>query len=192
MIWFTADTHLWHPKIIEYCNRPFKTVEEMSEVLLANWNFKVSKKDMVFHLGDFGFSSDVDRIDMMARALNGSIHLVYGNHDEERKLKKLNCFAWQGHLKYLRVRMPDGRMQKIMMSHYPMCAWRAGHKGSWMLHRHSHGTHVGLGKKMDVGVDAHNFFPISMDDVNAYMASKSIRIEDYHAGLIREDLIDGN
>jgi len=36
--WFTADLHLGHRNIIEYCNRPFADVDEMNRALIANWN----------------------------------------------------------------------------------------------------------------------------------------------------------
>lgn len=27
-IWFTSDTHFFHDKVVEYCQRPFASVEE--------------------------------------------------------------------------------------------------------------------------------------------------------------------
>ena len=51
MIYFTADTHFDHANIIRFCNRPFATVEEMNETLIANWNRKVHGNDTVYILG---------------------------------------------------------------------------------------------------------------------------------------------
>lgn len=42
-----ADTHFSHENIIKYCNRPFRTVEEMNNALVKNWNNNVSKNDVV-------------------------------------------------------------------------------------------------------------------------------------------------
>jgi calcineurin-like phosphoesterase family protein len=69
MIFVTADLHLNHCNIIKYCNRPFKTVEEMNKTLINNWNSKVTKEDVVFHLGDFCFGPYKE----FERKLNGKI-----------------------------------------------------------------------------------------------------------------------
>ena len=55
MIYFTADTHFDHANIIRFCNRPFATVGEMNEALIANWNRKVHGNDTVYILGDMFF-----------------------------------------------------------------------------------------------------------------------------------------
>jgi calcineurin-like phosphoesterase family protein len=48
-IWYTADLHFGHENVIEFCDRPFKTVEEMDTALLANMRKRV-KKGMKRHL----------------------------------------------------------------------------------------------------------------------------------------------
>ena len=54
-IFLTSDTHWGHERIIEFCNRPFKDVEEMNYKLIDNWNKKVPVDGLVFHLGDFAW-----------------------------------------------------------------------------------------------------------------------------------------
>lgn len=55
MVYFTADTHFGHENIIKFCDRPFASVEEMDETLIANWNGRVRANDTVFILGDMFF-----------------------------------------------------------------------------------------------------------------------------------------
>ena len=52
MIYFTADLHFYHEKIINHTNRPFSTVEKMNCTLIENWNHTVCADDDVYILGD--------------------------------------------------------------------------------------------------------------------------------------------
>ena len=54
MTYFTSDQHFGHFNIIRLCQRPFESVEEMDEVMLAKWNAKVNDSDRVFILGATG------------------------------------------------------------------------------------------------------------------------------------------
>ena len=92
-VFFISDTHFNHANIISYCNRPFKDVEEMNDVLVENWNNVVGENDIVYHLGDFGFMSGPSPqhdIFHISRQLNGKIHLVRGNHDTRKMLLVCN------------------------------------------------------------------------------------------------------
>ena len=42
-VFFTSDTHFKHANIIKFCERPFGSIEEMNEALIANWNRVVGK-----------------------------------------------------------------------------------------------------------------------------------------------------
>lgn len=75
-----ADTHFNHKRIIEYCKRPYDTIEDMNEDLIKKWNKVVSKNDTVIHVGDFGFGS-FDELKRIFDKLNGIKYLIMGNHD---------------------------------------------------------------------------------------------------------------
>jgi calcineurin-like phosphoesterase family protein len=88
MIFFTSDTHFFHARIIEYCDRPFRTadgqpdVRAMNEALVANWNNLVGNDDVVYHLGDFGFGPPAKLLEAR-KQLNGKVILIRGNHDSK-------------------------------------------------------------------------------------------------------------
>lgn len=75
-----SDTHFNHDKIIGYCNRPFKDVDEMNKTLVKNWNNTVSKDDTVIHLGDVALGNREDAKKIL-KQLNGHKILIKGNHD---------------------------------------------------------------------------------------------------------------
>lgn len=78
--WYTSDSHWFHQKIIEYCNRPFSSVEQMNTTLIKRWNEVVGKSDKVYHLGDFALSGK-EQVSEIVSQLNGQIYLIKGNHD---------------------------------------------------------------------------------------------------------------
>jgi calcineurin-like phosphoesterase family protein len=157
MIYFTADTHFGHAAIIEHCQRPFATVAEMDAVLVANWNAVVQPRDTIYHLGDFCYKA-VKSPEAYLKKLNGTIHLIRGNHDSETARLCVDKFASVSDLLEVVV---EG--QRIVLCHYAMRVWPKSHHGSWHLYGHSHGTlppEMGS-KSLDIGVDCHDYYPVA-------------------------------
>lgn len=178
-IYFTSDTHFGHSNIIRYCNRPFANVREMNETLISNWNSVVGSNDTVYHLGDFSFGW----AEQYFNRLNGNIHWVHGNHDRDAwQIRKR--FVSHSPLMHVNVDMGDRRPQSIVLCHYAMRVWNKAHHGAWHLYGHSHGTleDVPYGKSFDVGVDCHDYFPISVERVKEIMDSRTFEAVDHHKG----------
>ena len=175
--WFISDTHFYHTNVIKFCNRPFKTMEEMNETMIRNWNERVKPGDLVYHVGDFALMLRTDeQLDNLVRRLNGQIHLVRGNHDHKRTRK---CKKFASVQDYLEIKIGE---QRIVLCHYAFRVWNKSHYSSWNLHGHSHGSLPRNydQKQLDVGVDCWDYRPISFDEVTKEMKKhKSVSV-DHH------------
>jgi calcineurin-like phosphoesterase family protein/2'-5' RNA ligase len=82
----SGDLHLNHANIIDYCDRPFETVREMNQQLVANWNDTVGPRDTVVFLGDLAFYYGTITTHDWLHALNGELVFIRGNHDDARSI----------------------------------------------------------------------------------------------------------
>lgn len=186
-IFFTADTHFGHALMTansRRCPRPWNTVDEMTEGLIANWNAVVGERDTIYHLGDVSFLKAGQTFEVLRR-LNGFKHLVRGNHDGMNQ-QCLAEFESVADLKEIKV-----QGQRIVLCHYALMTWNKMHTGSWMLHGHSHGALAvdPTKRRMDVGVDAVAPFmnspwyePLSFEQVKQVMDSKQPFVPIDHHG----------
>nr|MBI4156788.1 metallophosphoesterase [Candidatus Woesearchaeota archaeon] len=111
-IFITADHHFHHKNIIEYCKRPFKTVEEMDNIMTEKWNKKVGKDDLVIHLGDFALGNK-EKVKETREKLNGTIVLIKGNHDRVNEGFIVVRDSIQiGNLLFSHRPIPKGEVQK--------------------------------------------------------------------------------
>lgn len=218
MIWFTSDTHYHHTNIVRGVSRwtekgrcrDFATLEEHNEQIIKNINAVVMLGDTLYHLGDWSFGG-IEQIWAFRRRLHcKDIHLILGNHDHHLEHDKeipeyqrgdvtfghnnaelthlQQFFSSVQHYKELHV---NGR--HIVLCHYAMRVWNKSHKGSIMLHGHSHGTLDVLkpefteptwigesyflknNRTMDVGIDCHpDFRPFSMTEIVDEMKKKDL------------------
>ena len=186
-IFFVSDTHFGHTNIIKYCNRPFNNTDEMDEALINNWNAKVPKDGIVYHLGDFAWGS-INYWKKIREQLNGEIILIYGNHDEKYLNNKLMY-------KLFKEVTPQKNIWinkiPIYMNHYPFLCFGGSYKGlgaTWQLFGHVHSnprSEEGLDHKRlvncfptqyDVGVDNNNFTPISFDELYSYINNRQMSL----------------
>lgn len=139
---FTADTHFNHTNIIHYCRRPFSSIAEMNEALIASWNARVGENDLVYHLGDFAWG---DWRPILER-LNGDIILISGGHDKRWQKNYRDRFLQIADLMDIGI---EGK--SIVLCHYCLRVWNKSHYDSWHLFGHSHGRLPAPGKSLDVG-----------------------------------------
>ena len=185
-IFFTSDTHFSHANIMKYCNRPFSTVEEMNETMIANWNRVVPEDGIVFHLGDFAFGGFPVWESVRAR-LNGKIILVIGNHDMKQNLQ--NTVRLEKMFEHMAFQMKvEIEGQKIYLNHFPfLCysgSWRKGESLVWQLFGHVHSgraNSAGLDtprlvylfpSQYDVGVDGNGFAPVSFYQIKEIISKQ--------------------
>ena len=172
-VYFTSDSHFNHANIIGFCNRPFKSVEEMNEKLIENWNNVVGADDIVFHLGDFCLGGSAEWTKVLDR-LNGKIYLIQGNHDMKYlRLGYTNRFE----LITMQMHIEVGK-QKIYLNHCPFLCYGGAYRDTWQLFGHVHTSKYNTGKdksrlaylfptQYDVGVDNNNFTPVFFEQVKS-------------------------
>jgi calcineurin-like phosphoesterase family protein len=161
--YFTSDSHFGHENVIRYCNRPFANADEMDEAMIERWNAIVKPNDTVYHLGDFAMGKNA--APNILRRLNGTKHLIWGNHDSNQT-RKLDLWASSQYA--LEIKEAD---KLIVLCHYSMRVWNKSHYGSLMLYGHSHGSMEGNDQSLDVGVDCWNFEPITLEQILERMAT---------------------
>ena len=161
-IFLISDTHFAHKNVIKFekAFRPFETIEEHDEALVDNWNKTVTKRDVIYHLGDVCWGKTLDIIGR----LNGMKKLVRGNHDN---------FPSEMYLKYFTGIYGSVSLKGNLLTHIPIHPsefYRWKHN----IHGHLHSnvmTKRFLGfKRVDpryicVSVEHTNLRPIAFDEL---------------------------
>lgn len=157
-VFFTADSHFGHSGVIRLSGRPFRSVNEMDDRLIAEWNAVVGEKDRVYHLGDFCFKGSKLASQVLDR-LNGEIVLIRGNHDTENTAK---LDRWASVHDLLEIIVAKKR---LVLCHYPLLEWPGAFRGAVHLHGHTHGAVPPHRQRADVGVDVWDFQPVTLDHI---------------------------
>jgi calcineurin-like phosphoesterase family protein len=171
-IFFTSDTHFDDTYAIKYFSRPFKSVDEMNDVMVEKWNSVVAENDIVYHLGDFTLD-DIHHFTKWVNQLNGNIKILPGSHDDLWLKDFVDSQKVEVIPPLVSLEFPEimaGKSQVIVLCHYSMQVWDRSNQGSWHLFGHSHGKLKGIGLSFDVGMDCTDFRPLSLEEVASKMA----------------------
>lgn len=168
-IWITSDTHFCHYNIIEYCSRPFSSVEEMNKTIIKNWNVIVKKDDVIYHLGDVGFGNK-ETLQEIVSKLNGRKRLIMGNHDDALRNKWIEIgFEWVS--KY-----PILLNEYYWLSHVPL--YMNKHMPYCNIHGHVHEMAGFISedfRHVNVSVDKTAFKPVLFNYIQGAV-EKQLRI----------------
>lgn len=161
-IFFTADLHFFHDKIINICERPID-IDSHNQWLIDKINNKIGKHDTLYILGDVSMSNKIntERILNMIKCKN--IFLIAGNHDSN--ILNSNRFKQISQIKNFTFNSPSYPNLHIVLCHYPIASWERRVHNSWHLYGHTHGRFQNEGLSFDVGIDANNFEILSLRDV---------------------------
>ena len=167
MKFFTADWHLFHGRIIDYCNRPYTSVKDMHQHFVTNHNQLVNENDEVWVLGDVCMMSPefVGRVRKQVEKFNGEKHLVFGNHDEWKARTYLHAgfltlhsafwFEHEGYTFYMR----HDPAEYAVIQNDPKAIMLCGHIHQLFQHL------LPAKRVINVGVDAWDLKPVSFDDI---------------------------
>ncbi|HJW40760.1 MAG TPA: hypothetical protein VJ476_05955 [Rhizomicrobium sp.] len=177
--WFVADEHYGHKNIIQFCNRPFTTTDQMQDGLIKLHNEVVAPRDHVYHIGDmFWRTLPLYRATAIMDKLNGIHYYILGNHEEMFE-KEDNGYFFKSRFMWIkertRIKPAGGPKAGIVLDHFAGRVWDQSDKGSWQLYGHTHGDLPEDPSllSMDVGIDSSPFLrPFSLAEVRVLMEAK--------------------
>lgn len=169
-IFFTSDTHFFHEQDFLYAPRGCSSTEEMTEKIVKRWNEVVHDNDIVYHLGDVLMGHYDANV---LKRLNGSIILIRGNHDTD---KKLSGIYETGKLVTNDIKTSElikfGKLS-LFLCHYPVLTanFDDRHFSQHVINLHGH-THQtknwfmpGNPFTYHVGLDSHDCYPVHIETV---------------------------
>ena len=195
MVYFTSDLHFGHKNILKYCPKRIEKIKEycdnkgliltddniiemMDKWLIDLWNAQVTKKDVVYILGDFSFHNAEENKKLLSK-LNGKKFLILGNHDGNSD-KLDNYFEQITQIKEFKYRDESGETFCFEMCHYAMVTWNRKEHGTIHIHGHSHGNLDGFNEsnpdlRVDVGLDGKlaDYKFLTPDDILVYFYNKA-------------------
>lgn len=164
-VWFIADTHFCHERILKFTNRNIfadNSIEKHDEYIIKLWNSTVDKHDTIYIIGDFALADSIKTRKVLQR-LNGNKVLILGNHDKvPEEIKRYFNHVTQIKNMTFKASLYKDFMKEdmhVVMCHFPMVSWDRKNKGYVMVHGHCHGKLDNFNDKskdlrVDVGFDS--------------------------------------
>lgn len=163
-----SDLHLDHRNIIDYCDRPFESVEAMNERLVENWQRAIDPGDVVLYGGDLTIRESTGALLDWLEELPGELVFLLGNHDgvvldERDSVQFVDEFRF------------EHRNVPFHAVHDP--ADGPSNPRGWVLHGHHHNNWPDRfpfvnheNRHVNVSVELLDYRPLSTDRLVDYLA----------------------
>ena len=180
-IWLTSDLHFNHDREFIYGSRGFHSIKEMNEAIIERYNSKVGPEDEVYICGDLclggsGYEVAANNKALIER-LNGRIHIILGNHDTPARIEMYKYCENVVEIAYATMIHYNG--YHLYMSHYPTLTANLEKESlkqcTINLFGHTHSMdpfYNDMPFMYNVSVDAHNCYPVLLDDAIEHMKLK--------------------
>ena len=155
-VFFISDLHIGHKNIHKFRVFPkeFSCEEDHREYIKKCWNDTISKRDVVWVLGDVIFKEEL--IPFLDQ-LKGSKRLILGNHDLEAR-------HYIGHADFVGGM---ARYKGFWLTHCPIHPQEL--RGHFNIHGHVHGQTLYDRRYFNACPENHGYSPISFDTIKATM-----------------------
>lgn len=160
-VFVTSDLHFGHTNLVQAI-RGFDTAEESDNLIIKNWNKVVTKRDLVYILGDIAMENHKHY--HMLNQLNGIKVVVGGNHDLKKDTKYLLLFveAIVGCIDY----------KGFCLTHMPVHPTEVINHYRGNIHGHMHQNRIMVNGEVNpryfnVCLELNDYTPVLFTDIEA-------------------------
>lgn len=145
---FISDLHFNHTNMA--LKRGFSSAEEMNQHLIQKWNSVISKRDLVYILGDITMEKKAgyELLDL----LKGDKHVVLGNHDRRQDIPEL--------LKYVISVAGMINYKGTILTHCPVHPSELEFRFKYNIHGHVHENTLDDPRYINVCCEAVDYAPV--------------------------------
>ncbi|KAB7513960.1 hypothetical protein DM867_09240 [Halosegnis rubeus] len=168
MEYLISDLHLDHANVIDYCDRPFDSVEGMNETLAEQWNREIAPGDSVVYGGDLTIRSTAAALLDWLERLNGEVVFVLGNHDDV-VMDRLDHVQFVDETRFTHRGVP------FHVVHDP--ADGPSNPAGWLLHGHHHNNWPEQfpsishdARRVNLSAELFGYRPLAVDQLVEYLA----------------------
>ena len=134
---FISDLHMGHANCLKFDKRPFSSIEEQDEIIIANHNSVMRPSDTCWILGDFSWYNPQKTIEVFKR-FNGHLNLVVGNHDRGLLKNRDVCALFDEIVEVKELYFDKKKM--VTLYHYPSPCFNKHLYGAYHLYGHVHNS----------------------------------------------------
>ena len=164
-VFVTSDTFFGREKILEIANRPFSSLAEMERKIIANWNRRVSKSDLVYVLG--GFAWDPSTAKRVLKKLNGRLVFFINTPSDSSIIDILDeDHALDDKHNIMTLGIWEDSDINCVFCYYPLAMWEGMNRG--VVHFHGYSmfslkTDLNRFNRVNCAVDHWGWAPVEID-----------------------------